>query len=188
MAGKRVQFNEAVNTVHDIRHIDEFTLDEIDDIWYHSTDYQSMRCADRELVKQLTLEKAAPREYRGLEASNPMLSLQVKMAVMDGSAAVIHEQERQEQRHIRNPELIRRRYVVANAEFVHEAHLRALEDEKEAQEALAELTSTETPKESKKAFKTSFVSRKASIGMQSPKATRSKVQVLVVPAGTTRQL
>ena len=143
-----------VAIVHEIPHFEDFSIDEKADTWFTVHELQQIKKSDRRLIRGVHLGAPVNNEAQGFEPRrSPIASMEKRLAIVDGIAAVLSEQGRQNSLGEFDDEAIRKQYQNATANFASQALLRgaaAAEDARQQPQddrfvAASEITPVSSP-------------------------------------------
>lgn len=127
------------NQVLPIPHIDDFSKEEVADVWYEREDYEQMKKSLIPVVKRMMKgEKITETNHetaRGLEFRTREGAMKRQRNKLDSIAAVLEEQHRQRIIGFSNDEVLREIYISRTAHCLKEARQLGINDEECLQRA-----------------------------------------------------
>jgi len=139
---RKVTFKQVV-AVRPIKHVDNMTDDELDDIWFNRDDFDTFKMSFVRTVKLLSSGafKGDDENHcaRGLEGRTREGAFQRKSNKYHGRQAVLFEQERQRSLGINEDKLISEAYVVENLRCRLTALEMGIKDQNEVFEELSQI-------------------------------------------------
>jgi len=152
---RRVTFKQVV-AVRPIKHVDNMTDDELDDVWYNRDDFDGFKMSFLRIVKLLSsgayLGDDENNCTRGLEGRTREGAFLRKANKYHGRQAVLFEQQRQRSLGINDENLISKAYIVENLRCRLTALEKGIQDQNEVFEELTNISdyndeTTETTEE-----------------------------------------
>jgi hypothetical protein len=134
---RKLQFQPQAE-VHEIPHVEDFTQEEIADLWHQVYDYDAMASENLRTVDMMKNGRLSNNDgefcVRGLEHRMPDRWIRRQKSMQAARDAVIDEQELQWSRQSRNPVYLAEIYSEFATLALDTARTKGLQDEKEARE------------------------------------------------------
>jgi hypothetical protein len=135
---KRKLYFHPEAVVYEIPHFEDFTQEEIADLWFQVPDYDAMAAENWFTVDMMTNGRLSENDDkfcgRGLEHRMPARSLRREKNIQAAREAVIDEQKLQLSQHSRDPDFLADIYSEITTRARDIARIKGLHDEKEARE------------------------------------------------------
>lgn len=140
---RRVSFKQVV-AVRPIKHVDNMTDEELDDVWYNRDDFDGFKMSFLRIVKLLSsgayLGDDENNCARGLEGRTREGAFLRKANKYHGRQAVLYEQQRQRSLGINDDNLISKAYIVENLRCRLTALEMGIQDQNEVFEELTNIS------------------------------------------------